>query len=499
MFRRGTVSLLIGVVALMSLAYPQNPIAEWLQQRWTTKETPLDAPERGEVVLFEGALETLPLRPRLALMGSGQSQFPVAEHIYRGLPAWLVITDGYGSGGQLIFSRPLRLPRPLSDYELVITLIPPVPLEIPTTSATGQPSAPGMPGAGAPGAPGVSGPETGGPPGGEAGYGPGGLPGGMPFGGPPFGGAPFGGAPFGGPASPSGGGAPGFLGGSFGGPGFSPFGYGGMGIIGGSRQRRLGVRRFINPSAGLSGGMLNPYGGALGGFLGGMPGGETGPGMPYRPGGLGRPGMGGTAPGMAGTQSPMRQPAVIHTLKHLSLLLVTDKGRFNVTFRLPPDDALTFDDLWATLVVPLQLAGKSPEPPLSLYRLGISGDAPDELYIARITLRPVTPNQPFLQLRSSALMLPAPAAPGEKPLPRYFVRVNQPLTMEAFVTGTVLPMEILWDFTDENGIQPDLPDRRGRQVSFTFDKPGVHECAVMARDVYGLMKPIVERFQVEVR
>ncbi|MFA0750260.1 MAG: hypothetical protein SLRJCFUN_000663, partial [Candidatus Fervidibacter sp.] len=300
MRRQWMVCLLISVTALLSLAYPQNPIAEWLQQRWMPKETPLGAPERGELVLFEGVLETLPLRPRLAPMGSGQSQFPIAEHVYRGLPAWLVITDGYGSGGQLIFSRPLRLTRPLSDYELVITLIPPVPLEIPTTPTAGQqPGAPGAPGAGAPGIPGVSGPETGGPPGGEAGYGPGGLPGGMPFGGTPFGGAPFGGAPFGGPASPYGG-APGFLGGPFGGPGFSPFGYGGMSIIGGSRQRRLGVRRFINPSAGLSGGMFNPYGGAPGGFLGGMPGGEAGVGTPYGPGGLGRPGIGGTTPGMAG-------------------------------------------------------------------------------------------------------------------------------------------------------------------------------------------------------
>jgi hypothetical protein len=488
MRRQLTMSLLVGVAALMSLAYPQNPIAEWLQQRWGTKESPIEMPPQGELLLFTGVPETLDLKPRLAPMGSGQSQFPFSEHVYRGLPSWLVITEGYGSGGQLIFSRPLRLTRPLSDYELVLTFIPPAPLEIPTTPSAGQPSAPGAPGMpGEPSAPGFGGgPETGGPSGGGPGY-PGGAPGGMPFGGFP-----------GGPASPYGAGGPGFFGGLPGMPGFSPYG-GGMGIIGGSRQRRLGLRRFIN-FGGLSGGMFNPYGGMPGGLAGGMPGGEMGgeigPGAPYGMGGrgVGAPGIGGMGAGT--TQPPVRQPPVIRTLKMLSLLFVTDKGLLTLTFRLPPDEAMSFDDLWATVVIPLQLMGTSPEPPLLLYRLGISGDAPDELYIARLALRPRSPHQPIVQLRSSALTMPAP---GEKPLMRYLAQVNQPFVIEASVTGTNLPMEILWDFSPENGVQPDLPDRRGRQVSFTFDKPSIYDCAVIVRDVFGLTNPIVERFQVQVR
>jgi hypothetical protein len=82
---------------------------------------------------------------------------------------------------------------------------------------------------------------------------------------------------------------------------------------------------------------------------------------------------------------------------------------------------------------------------------------------------------------------------------RYLAQVNQPFVIEASVTGTNLPMEILWDFSPENGVQPDLPDRRGRQVSFTFDKPGIYDCVVIVRDVFGLTNPIVERFQVQVR
>lgn len=489
------VSLIASWLMLVSIGGAQNPIALWLQQHWRAKEEPLNWTDQREIVLFDGTPETLSVKPQIAPMGSGQSQFPFTEQVYRGLPSWLVITDGYGSGGQLIFSRPLRLTRPLSDYELVVTMVPPVPLEIVTAPQMGQPGAPGMPGGmpGAsgtetPGAPGTGGPETGG----ATGYGPGGMPGGVPFGGVP--------GPYGAPG-PYGFGGLGFPGGPFGGPGFSPFGYGGMTIIGGSQRRRQAMRRFVTPGTGSMMGMPGgPLGGPMSGPYGGMPGGETGPGMPYGPGGMGRPGIGGAAPGMMGTTQPaVRQPSVIYTLKRLSLLLVTDKGLFTVSFRVPPDDALVLDDIWANIVVPLQLVGKSPEPPLTLYRLGISGDAPDELYIARITLRLATLNQPFLQLRSTALMLPAPAAPGEKPLPRYIVQVNQPFTIEAFVTGTVLPMEILWDFTDENGIQPDLPDRRGRQVSFTFDKRGVYECAVIAQDIYGLTKPIIERFQVEVR
>ena len=463
-------------------------VAEWLRSRMGNTATPFDLRERGEVVLFDGVLDALPLKPRLAPLGGGQMQFPVTDQVYRGLPSWMILTAGHGSGGQLIFARPLRFAQPLNNYELTITLVPPVPTEI-SVQPTGQPGVPGVPGtpnAPVPGAPGSEGEVSGAVPGAPPGMPPGSAPG---YSAP---GVPGYGAPVPGYGAP--GGFPGGF--PFGAPGYGP-GFGPMfGVPFGptTAGRRTALRRYLilgQMTGGLMG--MGPMGGAPG--YGGMPGpsgmpgyGEIGPGAPS--GGFGSPGTPQTP--------PTRQPIVIRTLKYLSFALVTDKGVLTLSVRVPPDDTLTFDGNWATVVVPLQLMGNAPEPPVLLYRLGISGDAPEELYIARITLRQRTPDQPFVQLRSSALAVPAPGG-GDKPLLRYQARVNQPVTMEVFVTGTVLPMEVRWDFSPDNGTHFELPDRRGRQVSFTFEKPGVYDCAVQVRDIYGLLPPIVERFQVEVR
>lgn len=505
------------VLLMMAWAWTQEPVSpvlRWFQQRLAAdRGTPVDMPEQGERTLYDGDLDHHPLKPKVASFGGGTAQ--QSDIVYRGLPALMVLTYGYGSGGILDFTNPLRITSPLTNYELAITLIPPVPVEIaPAPSAPAGPGGmPGLPGeeAGEPGIPGGPGGMMGAPgmPGRPGGMGqmPGGPfgPGGGIFGG-PFGpgGAPMLGAP------PGLGGAPMFgPGGGIGAPGFWP------GPIGGGRRtawRRNLLLGQLYSGGGLGGGIFGPGGGAFGPGGGIFGGGEMGlggggpvgrglgaPGGP--PGGPwgGRTGAPGGMTGGIGIPPQPQQPQVIRTLKHLTFQFLTDKGIFTLTVRIPPDDALTFDGDWATMVVPLRLVSSLPEPPVLLYRLTVTGDAPEELYIGRIALRPRTPDSLFVLLRTQAVPVQDEPPPGEQPLRRYLARVNQPFPIEAQVSGTVLPLDIRWDFTPENGMNFDLPDARGRATSFTFKETGVYTCAVWVRDFFGLLPPVSERFRVEVR
>lgn len=493
-----------------------SAIAQWFAQRlMANRSTPLDLPERGDVTLFGGDLTINPLKPQIVAVGGGVAQLDT-EWSYRGSPALRVVTYGYGSGGMLDFAVPLRFTAPLTNYELLITLVPPVPIEPPvsqTTTMPGGPTAPGMPGM--PGAPGVPGGEMGEMvPGAPAG--PGGFMGAPGFGAPgPMSGAPTGpgGMPPFGPGLM--GAAPGF------GPGmagpFGPFGgpvFGGAptGPVapfagGGSQQRRAAYRRYLGAYWMMSSPFLNPYGG---GGMGGPPPGLTGsPGQIWggtlTGGYVGQPGgpvIGGGG-GLAGYSSPfwgggVAQTTWLRTLHNFVFRFVTDKGIFTLTFPLPPDHALSFDGDWATFTVPLQLLGTAPEPPVILYRLLISGDAPEELIIGRLLLCPRSSDYLIVSVRSSAVAVTEEVKPGEL-VRRFPVQVNQPVTFEAVVSGTLLPLDIRWDFNKEDAGGFEVPDARGRQVTFTFERPGTYECAVQVRDLFGLLPPVVERFRVEAR
>ncbi len=495
---------------------PVSPVLRWFQQRLAAdRGAPVDMPEQGERTLYDGDVENHPLKPKVASFGGGTAL--QSDIVYRGLPALEVYTYGYGSGGLLDFTHPLRITLPLTNYELAVTLVPPVPVEItPTPSAPAGPGGmPGMPGGmpgeempgglgmpggpggpmGAPGVPGRGGLGPGGQmPGGF--YGPGmGMPGGLSGlgGAPMLGGPGFGGAPMFGP----GGGAPGFW----------------PGPIGGGRRtawRRNLLLQQLYTGGALGGGLGPGFGVGFGPGLGPGFGGETGPGLggggPILGGSIGR-GIGapGTQPGgLAGAGgwgqlTQPTQPQTLRTLKHLTFQFLTDKGTFTLTVRVPPDDALTFDGDWATIVVPLQLASPLPEPPVLLYRLTVTGDAPEELYIGRISLRSRTTDNLFVLLRTQAVPVQDEPPTGEQPLRRYLARVNQPFQIEAQASGTVLPLDIRWDFTPENGMNFDLPDARGKVVSFTFKEQGVYTCAVWVRDFFGLLSPVTERFRVEVK
>ncbi len=496
----------VGMAVLGAGAWSQPPqappvIAQWFAQRLSAnREAPVEVPERREIVLYEGNLAANPFKPRVISLGGGTA-LQDTEWSYRGLPALRVVTNGTGSGGGIDFLVPIRIVAPLSNYELVITLVPPIPVE--PQQMPGFPGMPGVPGMGMPGMPGGPGLPTG--PGetmGAPGAGPGFGPMGSPFG-PPMGpGAPMFGGPggpmFGGPGGPMFGGAPT-------GP-VSPFGGGA------DARRRAGYRRYLGTQWFYGAPGTNPYGaspfggpptggltGSPGQFMGGPP-----TGLGYGP--IGTPGgpvIGAPSGGLAGYTSPVPgqfgQAVILRTLRNFFFRFVTDKGAFTMTFPLPPDHALTFEGDWATFSVPLSLIPVLPEPPVVLYQVTICGDAPEEILIGRLLLRPRTPDRPFITLRSSAVVVTETPLPGERPIRRFLAQANQPFTIEAFVTGTNLPLDIRWDFSKDDAGGFEAPDARGRSVSFTFEKPGVYECAVQVRDLFGLLTPVEERFRVEVR
>ncbi len=520
--KRWHIFLAVAAVSLLGAGVwsqpPEAPsvIAQWFVQRLSAnRAAPVDVPEKREVVLYDGNLEAHPLKPQILSLSGGVA-LQDTEWSYRGLPALRVVTYGFGSGGAIDFTVPARLIAPLQNYELVITLVPPIPVEQPQQlpGAFGTPGMPGFPGG--PGEP-FGGMEMGAP-GAPPGYGPGAPfgppmgPGGMPgFGAP----GPMGGPPFGGPGGMFG--APGPMGGfPFGGPGGPMVGApaGPVGPFAGSAssQRRAAYRRYLGTQWWLGTSSPSPYGTSP--YGGPPPGGLTGgPGQIWGgpPTGLGFGQIGtpggpviGTPGGLSGYTSPFPGgqfgfAVTLRSLRNFAFRFVTDKGIFTLSFPLLPDHTLSFEGDWATFSVPLQLMPSLPEPPVVLYRVVISGDAPEEIIIGRLVLRPRAPDRPFVTLRSSAPVTTETPRPGERPIRRFIAQVKQPFTIEAFVTGTSLPLDIRWDFTKEDAGGFEAPDARGRIVSFTFEKPGVYDCAVQVRDVFGLLPPIVEKFRVEVR
>ncbi|MDW8121446.1 MAG: PKD domain-containing protein [Armatimonadota bacterium] len=510
-------SALIVLLLVVPIAVGQEKIispTQWFLNRIAAgKESPYEMPAYGEVVLFGTEDENQLLKVRV--LSSGRGEGIESGVPYRGRSSLMVLCYGYGSGGGVELGRPVRISRSLKDYDLVITLIPPVPMveTRPQPGAPGAPGAPGLPGVGegagaggpaggAPGQPGLGLPGRG--PGMPGGMGPGmpgamgpGMPGGM-FGGPGMAGPGFGGGP--GPLGPGGFG-PGFAGPGVGGPGFAGPGglfggpqmggaLGGLpgGLIPGLGGRTRGFRRYLfwENIAGL--GQGTPFGA-----------GPMGPGAMMGPGaGAGGEGMTliGQGPGGILGTAPLTP---FTTMTHMTIQIVTDKGIFPVAFRLPPEESLVKEDDWATFAIPLQMISAEPEVPFLIYQVLITGNALEELYIGRLVLRPTQKGAPLIFLRTEAVEVSDEPPAGQERLRRFAIGANQPLTIEAQVTGLDLPIDVRWDFTPDNGVNFDIPDARGLKVTYTFEQPGLVTCAVRAQDIFGVYPARVERFRVEVR
>ncbi len=540
---RKVLLLLLAIIPAVLTAQdqPLSPNTWFLQQIREGTEEPYDPPTTGEIVLF--GLKPEMDRLKVRLLSSGRGEGVESGIPYRGQPSLMVLCYGFGSGGGVELGRPIRLSRSLKEYDLVITLIPPVPM-VETTPPPEAPGAPGLPATpGAPEAGVAPGPGAGGPaqpglgvPGRGGAMGPG-VPGGMfappgmmgPGGGQAFG--PFGGfagpgvGPFGGGAGPTG---P-FMGGpgAFGPGGFGPgaFGPGGFGPGFAGRGGAMGAPGLgFGPGGGFGGlEMGSPMGGLPGGLIPGM-GGRTrgfrrylfweniagiGQGAPVG-GGMAGPGFVG--PGMAGGEEGRtligQGPGGIlgtvplppfTTMTHMTVQFVTDKGVFSVGFRLPEEHTLDKEGDWATFVVPLAVMASEPETPFLIYRVLITGNALEELYIGRLVLRPARRGEPILFLRSDAIEVTDRPSADERPLKRFATSARQPVMMEVQVTGISVPVDVRWDFTPENGINFDIPDGRGRRVRYIFDQPGLYTCAVKAQDIFGLYPARMERFRIEVR